>query len=319
MTDKKSKPIRVTVEMINQNAARREKTKIKKLFRAVAQIDAPSSPCSADVYLSKPVSWFTSATANIPSDVITIRAFISGCKNGKWREQIERIRSEQDREKRARLKMQLPAVTMQSVPCERRGKEFCTNNGIIVLDFDDVDDVEEAKRQIIKLPFVLAVFTSASGRGVLALCALVEPTTDLKAVILAMQPHFEFIIDEKCSDVCRLRFVTFDPEPAMNKTVVPFVLPITTSEAPRRADGVRSAERNVDRVIAYIEKMPPAVSGQRGHDAALNVANKLYEFGLTEDEAFPVFKEYYNPRCQPDWAYAEIRHKVSEAYNKPLR
>ena len=74
----------------------------------------------------------------------------------------------------------------------------------------------------------------------------------------------------------------------------------------------------IERAIQYIAKMPAAISGQGGHNAALNVANKLYEFGLSETEAFQVFHDEYNPRCQPPWSDGEIRHKISEAFTKPL-
>ncbi len=116
----------------------------------------------------------------------------------------------------------------------------------------------------------------------------------------------------------RLRFVTYDPEPAVRKDITPFILPIKTNIVPRQANIVHDAEHRIDRARAYIEKMPPAISGQHGHDAALNVANKLYEFGLTENEAFRVFKEDYNHRCHPEWSDNEMQHKISEAFNKPL-
>lgn len=75
------------------------------------------------------------------------------------------------------------------------------------------------------------------------------------------------------------------------------------------------------RVIAYLAKCDPAISGNRGHDKTFGVACRVGPgFDLTEDEAFHYLKTQYNPRCQPPWTDKEIRHKIADAYkNEPRR
>jgi hypothetical protein len=68
------------------------------------------------------------------------------------------------------------------------------------------------------------------------------------------------------------------------------------------------------RAAAYLDKLPPAISGRRGHAAAFNAALKiLSRFDLTPDEALGLMLERFNPRCEPPWSEAELREKVENA------
>jgi hypothetical protein len=59
--------------------------------------------------------------------------------------------------------------------------------------------------------------------------------------------------------------------------------------------------------------MPPAVSGQGGHQATYAVAQVLVRgFGLGVDQARPILQEY-SARCQPPWSDAELAHKLRSA------
>jgi hypothetical protein len=73
----------------------------------------------------------------------------------------------------------------------------------------------------------------------------------------------------------------------------------------------------IERARRYVSKLPIAVSGQRGHDAAFTVACRLVlGFGLGPDEAFSVMSEW-SQGCQPPWNEREIRHKLSQADKQP--
>jgi hypothetical protein len=61
--------------------------------------------------------------------------------------------------------------------------------------------------------------------------------------------------------------------------------------------------------------MPPAISGQGGHDATFAVAKALvHNFALPNHEAWPILLEF-NSRCQPPWSQSELQHKISSASN----
>jgi hypothetical protein len=53
------------------------------------------------------------------------------------------------------------------------------------------------------------------------------------------------------------------------------------------------------RAIAYLAEMPPAISGQRGHDACYKATTAVvHGFGIPPERAFELLREHYNPRCQ---------------------
>lgn len=69
----------------------------------------------------------------------------------------------------------------------------------------------------------------------------------------------------------------------------------------------------VDKARRYLDRMPPAVSGQNGHDQTFRVACVLVQgFGLDRHEARPLMDEY-SARCIPPWKESEIEHKLADA------
>lgn len=72
------------------------------------------------------------------------------------------------------------------------------------------------------------------------------------------------------------------------------------------------------RAVAYLEKCPPAVSGQSGHDQTFAVARAIvHGFDLGPEIGFELLNKHYNPHCLPPWSEAELRHKCAEADTKP--
>lgn len=73
----------------------------------------------------------------------------------------------------------------------------------------------------------------------------------------------------------------------------------------------------VERARRYMAAIPPAISGQRGHDKTFDAACSLVlGFNLSPDEAFPILAEW-NQKCQPPWTERELRHKLKDANEKP--
>jgi hypothetical protein len=71
------------------------------------------------------------------------------------------------------------------------------------------------------------------------------------------------------------------------------------------------------RARKYISTMPPAISGQGGHNAAFKVACKLViDFALSPADAFAIMAEW-NQICRPPWTDAELDRKLREADKQP--
>lgn len=72
------------------------------------------------------------------------------------------------------------------------------------------------------------------------------------------------------------------------------------------------------RALAYLDKLPPAISGNGGHAATYAAATVLvHGFEIDPERALALLLDHYNPRCEPPWTEKELRHKVISAATKP--
>lgn len=72
-----------------------------------------------------------------------------------------------------------------------------------------------------------------------------------------------------------------------------------------------------ERALKYARTIPPAISGQGGHDQTFETCLKICSgFDLTDEEAFEVLREW-NLACQPPWSEPELKRKITEAQKIP--
>ena len=72
------------------------------------------------------------------------------------------------------------------------------------------------------------------------------------------------------------------------------------------------------RALAYLDKLPSAISGSGGHAATYAAATVLvHGFEIDPERAQDLLVQHFNPRCQPPWTEKELRHKVTSAAKKP--
>ena len=92
--------------------------------------------------------------------------------------------------------------------------------------------------------------------------------------------------------------------------------------APWRApvSRVSAGQELIDRAVAYLETMEPAVQGQGGHNALLRAASAMtVGFDLDDATALSLLWTHYNPRCSPPWDQTsasdrkDFERKVAEA------
>jgi len=68
-----------------------------------------------------------------------------------------------------------------------------------------------------------------------------------------------------------------------------------------------------ERASKYLQRVPPAISGQGGHNRTYRVACVLVlGFNLSPEAAFPVLSQW-NAACEPPWSDKELWHKLFDA------
>ncbi len=103
------------------------------------------------------------------------------------------------------------------------------------------------------------------------------------------------------------------PKDLLEAIAAEFQEPPKPLKAPTTSPTRLDRSQIVNRARAYINKMPPAVAGNNGHNQTFEVACKLIlGFDLSQDEAYPIMLDY-SARCQPPWSENELLHKLADA------
>lgn len=136
---------------------------------------------------------------------------------------IERSRKTNDNKEYKRLKSSLPAITPSGIFHKRNANSLTKPSNLICIDIDGKDnpsisDVEELKERLGKLPYVMYCGLSASGKGVFCIIPY-EDYKKHKLYFNALEQEFKdmgVVVDSSCSDICRLRFYSYDEHPYIN-------------------------------------------------------------------------------------------------------
>ena len=150
---------------------------------------------------------------------ISIHRILHLIKNESYRAEINELRTHQAlfRTRYEKGKTRLLSFT----PVGRYYLTRCTENlfsfsKMIVLDFDEVNDVKKAKEKATKLPYTLCCFISPSGKGLKILVKGIFQTTSeyKKMYSLATQVYTKALGYEVdyASDPTRLCFLSSDKE-----------------------------------------------------------------------------------------------------------
>lgn len=86
---------------------------------------------------------------------------------------------------------------------------------------------------------------------------------------------------------------------------------------PMMVPTARQSTPITERAARYLAEIPPAISGQGGHNQTFRAACVLVVgFNLSVDDALPLLAEW-NTRCQPPWTEKELLHKLESADKQP--
>lgn len=166
-----------------------------------------------------------------PSGVAIWQGAIKEIRTGRFKAQIQRVRQvlrEQGPEAYREAKKSLPAVSFAGTFSYRKNKGIKDTTGFIVADLDHLLDVEEVFQGLVGDKNVWFAFRSPSGDGIkVGLRARgIQTDADHKRLFEATRTYFLDVysieIDSACKDICRLTFLSHDPDLWLNETPVFF-------------------------------------------------------------------------------------------------
>jgi hypothetical protein len=157
--------------------------------------------------------------------IVEVQKVLEQIKIGFWKKQIEDIQyhiNNGDIKQANGLKSKLPAFTISATYKDKRKKENVESySGLLHLDCDKLDNVQDVKSKIISNPCTYAAFVSPSGKG---LKVLVKCDNDLSThtyAFNALRSYYDNLLgvesDKNIKDVLRICFVSYDSDMYLNK------------------------------------------------------------------------------------------------------
>jgi hypothetical protein len=156
------------------------------------------------------VSFFDNLKNIKPIENIDIHELFISIKNGKWKSDIEKCQIDVTRKK------ELPCFTPTGIFKQRNSQGIENYSGIICLDIDHIENPEKLKNLCKSIPWVWVAFITPSGKGLKVFAQTTPELTQFQILEAKIARAFfdetGQLRDEKCKDLARLQFVSFDPD-----------------------------------------------------------------------------------------------------------
>ena len=155
------------------------------------------------------VTTFKSKVSTAPVTYMLLEEMLGYIKNGAWKEKI--LKCHQN----LKAKDWLQCFTPTGIFSHRSINGLDFYNGVICLDVDNVGDPEALKEIAKKLPYVHAMFTTASGHGIKVIIKTNGDehnyTANEEKVASLWFNATKNPRDIHCKDIARVQYISWDP------------------------------------------------------------------------------------------------------------
>lgn len=267
-----------------------------------------------------------------PVDRVSILMIGKDIINGKYKDQIDvyhKVLSTGTKDEADRLKKALPAFTPSGVFHTRRTLDNLEMySGFVHLDFDKLDpaDIPDLKQKIGEITFTHLCFISPSGNG---LKVFVEVNTSRQHHDIAYQQVKDFYeqnlgiqADEKCKDITRLCFFSYDPAAYRTLNYKKFIVDLPfadiTIDKPKPVHPLPSATEvspfdldldfKFNQTVSFTENKTSFHEGNR-NNFIYQLASNCNRSGISQQDCEDLCIAKY------DLKQSEIRASVKSAYS----
>ena len=259
-------------------------------------------------------------TSPIQSNVNSILERIKS--GGDVKDRVLEIRElySKDKESYKKQKTKLPIILFNGQFRKRSKDGLVLGNGLAVLDFDNLKDIEGLKNKLKNDQHIYSFFLSPSGAGIKALIKIPVVKTDehFKEYFEAIQKRYPEL-DESGKDISRSCFFSFDPDLYINPKAVTYKEKVVEEKEVREV----KTYTNYSKLNIALNKIRQSVEGEQ-HNVLLKMAHLCggYVAGkvVDENEAIRLLeREFEQKRPDPHYDYKKtIRDGINEGKKKPL-
>lgn len=180
----------------------------------------------------------------------------------------EKVRDSTNDTTRKKLKLQLPCVTPSGIFSGTHSAEnLKKHSGIVCIDIDlkhnlNVANFKDLKNLITKIDCVAYCAYSTSGQGFFVLIPILRPDQhEQQYKSLAVDFARCGIKIDSTSDVCRLRFATWDKDPYRNDYAKPYSKMIIPVQQAAKVEISAKGKERVEELIKLIDMLDVDITG----------------------------------------------------------
>ena len=227
---------------------------------------------------------------------------LNAIKEGRFDKEITKLREADSEEEKGRIKNSLLAFTPSvELNTGRKFAEGDSYSSIIHLDYDKLDDVPGALKKIKALEYTYSCFISPSGNGIKVFVRVSNQVEQHKDAFNTLKSYYDKAVgvesDKTIKDLCRLCYVSSDPELYLNEESQ--VFDYTTI----------SMTRTPEELWEYTSRKETFTVGNR-NNFIFTFACNTNRYGLNIEEA----QSYCSSYTDSTLTYSEIEKTIRSAY-----
>ena len=227
---------------------------------------------------------------------------LNAIKEGRFDKEITKLREADSEEEKGRIKNSLLAFTPSvELNTGRKFAEGDSYSSIIHLDYDKLDDVPGALKKIKALEYTYSCFISPSGNGIKVFVRVSNQVEQHKDAFNTLKSYYDKAVgvesDKSIKDLCRLCYVSSDPELYLNEESQ--VFDYTTI----------SMTRTPEELWEYTSRKETFTVGNRNNFIFTFACNTNRE-GLNMEDV----KSYCSSYTDSTLTYQEIEKTIRSAY-----
>jgi hypothetical protein len=159
------------------------------------------------------ISIYNGVTETKGGETLPFDLFLEGIRTGKWQDIVLPIRTIKEKKERDAAKKKAPIVTLSGSFNERKDDGLNKHSSFIGIDIDDVSNPEDLKKSLAADKYIVAAFTSISGRGLCLVFHIsgAKHREAFQGINQYLYDNYDVICDPTSINVSRARFVSYDP------------------------------------------------------------------------------------------------------------
>ncbi len=244
--------------------------------------------------------------------VCELADILESIREGQWKDKIvalqDAVKAGANEKTLGALKSRLPYFTGSGTfGANRDLNNFLTHSGKLIVDFDKVEDLPNARQILTTDKYSEYVFSSCTGRGY-AVVVSIDPLRHLESFLFLEAYYlktYNLKLDKSCKDIPRPRYISYDPDLFHNPHAAPVRLP---------SPSIDSDDEKYNWVVNVINKKHAYVEGNR-HNYLVILAHFLNKCGVSEGHAL---SQMISDFSNADKSDKEIEKIVAYCYKNQI-